>query len=279
VKGTIRLSGAWGDDASVSVHVELAAAGSHAISLEMNATNVKLWWPNTWGAQNQYDLNVTFTPDGSTADGSVPAHGSTLAIRSSRKIGFRTVVFVNRQFSEAPAGCNCTTIPLPSCCASTDRGYTGKPRLFFRVNGLDLFARGANFVSVDALESRVTEARYRQLISSAKASHFQIFRVNGDANYFKPAFYDLCSEMGILIWQEFMFSDCDYGAAVNASERLDPSGSNPSSFLFNVRSEVQHQVRRLSHQPCIAMWISNNEILKPDDAQVGFPLSLFCDFQ
>ena len=230
------------------------------------------------------------------------------SVSSARKIGFRTLVFVNRQFTAAPAGCDCTdlvpscdspgpftpapqtthtepsaarsklaltklqltagrdchSLALPPCCASTDRGYTGKPRLFFKVNGLDMFVRGANFVSVDALESRVNASRYRQLIASARDSHFQIFRVNGDANYFKDEFYDLCSEMGILIWQEFMFSDCNYAAAVNASLKTP---DDPCSFLNNVRAEVQHQVRRLSHQPSIAMWISNNEILDPSDPQ------------
>ena len=70
-----------------------------------------------------------------------------------------------------------------------------------------MFVRGANFVSVDARESHVTPGRLRQLLTSARDSHFTILRVNGDANYLKPEFYELCSEMGILIWQEFMCSD------------------------------------------------------------------------
>jgi hypothetical protein len=64
-----------------------------------------------------------------------------------------------------------------------------------QVNGVPIFVRGANVVSLDVLESRVTTARYRNLLESAKAAHFSIFRVNGDANYMKDAFYDICDEV------------------------------------------------------------------------------------
>jgi hypothetical protein len=283
VRGVLCISGDWAGTAKISQEVAFAEVGDHVVALVLTASNVRLWWPNTWGQQHQHLLNVSFTSTSSSSDARTDDTGEAVSVVSSaRKIGFRTVVFVNRQFTATPAGCDCTdlvpacdspgrdchALVLPPCCAGTDRGYTGKPRLFFRVNGVDLFLRGANFVSVDALESRANTSRYRQLIESARDSHFQIFRVNGDANYFKDEFYDLCSEMGILVWQEFMFSDCNYGAAVNASLETPNNSSSPvSSFLPNVRAEVQHQVRRLSHQPSIAMWISNNEILDPSDAQ------------
>jgi beta-galactosidase/beta-glucuronidase len=162
VRGVVRVSGDWFGPATVSRSVQLAEAGDHAVTLVLDASNVRLWWPNTWGQQHRYVLNVSFIPS-SSGVAEDAAH-----ISSSRKIGFRTLVFVNRQFTAAPAGCDCTDLPLPACCASTDRGYTGEPRLFFRVNGVDMFMRGANFVSVDALESRVSASRYSTLATGRR---------------------------------------------------------------------------------------------------------------
>lgn len=81
-------------------------------------------------------------------------------------------------------------------------------------------------------------------------------QVNGDANYMKDEFYDLADAYGILIHHEFMLSDTDYTKAVSASL----SSSVSDAFLPNVEAEVRHQVRRLSHHPSVAMWLSNNEI-------------------
>ena len=224
-----------------------SAAGAHAVSLVLAAQNVALWWPNTYGDQVRYELTATFTA-ASAKDKERAGEGekiglststSSSSISTSRLIGFRTIAFVNRMFS----------------ANGTDNGFTGKPRQFFRVNGVDLFVRGANFVTVDVLESRVTAQRYRHLLQSAKDAHFSIFRVNGDANYMKDEFYDLCDELGILIHFEFMLSDCDY-SHVMRQEHSDHS----AHFLANIRAEVTHQVRRASHHPAVAMWLSNNEI-------------------
>ena len=227
--------------------VDPSATGAHAVSLVLAAQNVALWWPNTYGDQVRYELHATFTAasaqDRERGDergkSSLSTSTSSSSISTSRLIGFRTVAFVNRMFS----------------ANGTDNGFTGKPRQFFRVNGVDLFVRGANFVTVDVLESRVTAQRYRHLLQSARDAHFSIFRVNGDANYMKDEFYDLCDEYGILIHFEFMLSDCDY------SHVMQQEHSNQSAhFLANIRAEVTHQVRRASHHPAVAMWLSNNEI-------------------
>ena len=152
-----------------------------------------------------------------------------------RRVGFRSCVFVNRQFG--PQG-----EPL---------GYTGKPRLFYRVNGVEMFARGANFITTNMLESRATTEQYWNLLQSIADANMNLLRINGDVNYFKPAFYDIADELGVLLHHEFMLSDTDYTMAVQSS----------NGFLPNVRAEVEHQVRRLAHHPCVAMWVSNNEIM------------------
>ena len=116
--------------------VDPSATGAHAVSLVLAAQNVALWWPNTYGDQVRYELHATFTAasaqDRERGDekgkSSLSTSTSSSSISTSRLIGFRTVAFVNRMFS----------------ANGTDNGFTGKPRQFFRVNGVDLFVRGAN---------------------------------------------------------------------------------------------------------------------------------------
>ena len=176
--GTLTVRGNWSKEAvqGVSMGITFAAAGTQAVSVVLQAINVALWWPNTYGAQPRYSLTAEFTSDSGTSNTTAPS------VRTSRLIGFRTIAFVNRMYTEA----------------GKDAGFTGTPRLFYRVNGVPIFVRGANVVTLDVLESRVTAARYRNLLESARDANFQIFRVNGDANYMKVifssfGFYMLCA--------------------------------------------------------------------------------------
>ena len=158
--GTLTVSGNWSSSASVSLPVTMGSADVRNVTLELNATDVDLWWPNSYGRQAMYELSVSFAPHGSGGAATAPATVST-----TRRIGFRTIIFSNRMFDSN----------------GSDTGYTGEPRLFYIVNGLPIFVRGANLVTVDVLESRVTAERYRNLLESAAAAHFSILRINGDA--------------------------------------------------------------------------------------------------
>ena len=163
--GTLKISGNWSKEAveGVSTRIAFTAAGTQAVSVVLEAMNVALWWPNTYGAQPRYSLTAEFTSDSGESNTTTPS------VHTSRLIGFRTIAFVNQMYTEA----------------GTDAGFTGTPRLFYKVNGVPIFVRGANVVTLDVLESRVTAARYRNLLESARDAHFQIVRVNGDANYMK----------------------------------------------------------------------------------------------
>ena len=79
-----------------------------------------------------------------------------------------------------------------------------------------MFARGANFITANMLESRVTTGQYRNLLQSIVDANMNLLRINGDANYFKDAFYDIADELGVLLHHEFMLSDTDYTEAVQA---------------------------------------------------------------
>ena len=116
-----------------------------------------------------------------------------------------------------------------------------------RVNGRDISMLGANWIPADAIPSRITPAVIRDLLDSAKAANMNMLRIWGGGQYEPDYFYDLCDELGILIWHDFMFACMSY-----PSDR---------PFLDNVRTEITQQVRRLSHHACIALWCGDNEVI------------------
>ncbi len=119
--------------------------------------------------------------------------------------------------------------------------------MIFVVNGKKIFAKGANWIPVDALPSRQTNERYRYLIDSALAANFNMLRVWGGGQYERDIFYQLCDEKGLLVWQDFMFSCALYPAE--------------EWFLSKIRSEVVHQIKRLKDHPSLVLWCGNNENL------------------
>jgi beta-mannosidase len=120
-------------------------------------------------------------------------------------------------------------------------------RFAFRVNGRETFCRGANWIPADALPSRATPELTRKLLEAAVAANMNMIRVWGGGFYEQHFFYDLCDELGLLVWQDFMFA-CN----------LYPS---TPEFLAEVRAEVDHQVRRLSSHASIALWCGDNELI------------------
>jgi beta-mannosidase len=120
-------------------------------------------------------------------------------------------------------------------------------RFAFRVNGHEIFCRGANWIPADALPSQSTPALRRKLLQAAKDANMNMIRVWGGGFYEPDDFYETCDELGLLVWQDFMFS-CN----------LYPS---TDEFLTEVKEEVDYQVRRLGHHPCIALWCGDNELI------------------
>jgi len=116
-----------------------------------------------------------------------------------------------------------------------------------RINGRDITMMGANWIPADAIPSRITPAVIRDLLESARAANMNMLRIWGGGQYEPDYFYELCDELGILIWHDFMFACMSY-----PSDR---------PFLENVRTEITQQVRRLSHHACIALWCGDNEVI------------------
>lgn len=170
-----------------------------------------LWWPRGLGAQPLYTLVARLLDDA----------GHVLA-EDSRRIGLRQLRLVQEPV-EGEAGLS----------------------FHFEVNGQDVFAGGANWIPDDSLLERITPARYRERVAQAAAAHMNMLRVWGGGIYEHEAFYEACDELGILVWQDFMFACGIYPA--NAA------------FLASVRAEAEAAVRRLRHHACLALWCGNNE--------------------
>ncbi|MDQ0320654.1 beta-mannosidase [Pararhizobium capsulatum DSM 1112] len=139
-----------------------------------------------------------------------------------RQIGFRTVELI------------------------TDKDEAGN-RFAFRINGREIFCRGANWIPADALISRVSPEGVGDLLRSAVDANMNMIRVWGGGFYEPDWFYDLCDRLGLLVWQDFMFA-CN----------LYPSTPD---FLENVAAEVDYQVKRLASHPSIALWCGDNELV------------------
>ncbi len=117
----------------------------------------------------------------------------------------------------------------------------------FRVNGRDVFARGANWIPADALAGRITREAVRDLLQSAVDANMNMIRVWGGGRYEPSWFYDLCDEMGLMVWQDFMFACHLYPA--------------DDGFLDEVYAEAFENAHRLRHHPCIALWCGDNELI------------------
>jgi beta-mannosidase len=116
----------------------------------------------------------------------------------------------------------------------------------FVVNGIPVFAKGANFVPMDSFAPDITNTRRRGILTAARDAHMNMLRVWGGGFYESDSFYELCDQLGLMVWQDFMFG----GALVPGDKQ----------FQDNVRAEVIEQVERLSDHPSLTLWCGNNEV-------------------
>ncbi len=191
-------------------------AGHQAVEMEFAIENPRLWQPWDRGRPDLYLLEVQLFP----ADAASPVLDAL-----STTFGLRTV-------ERAP---NPNTPP------------EAEPWVFV-LNGRREFIRGANWVPADALPGRVRREDYAALIDLAKKAHINMLRVWGGGLREKRAFYDLCDQAGIMVWQEFPFACVFLGYL--------PRGLD---FLSLARQECEAIVRWLRHHPCLALWCGGNE--------------------
>jgi beta-mannosidase len=183
--------------------------GINRVALEFEIENPRPWWTNGLGEPYLYYLKARLKLGGRLLD------------EVSQSIGLRTVELV------------------------TGKDEKGE-RFYFRLNGVPLFIKGANYIPQDSFVTRVTDAQYKKLVHDARVANMNMLRVWGGGIYENDIFYDLCDEAGILVWQDFMFACAMY--------------PGDDDFLENVRQEAVDNVKRLRHHACIALWCGNNEV-------------------
>lgn len=170
----------------------------------------KLWWPNGYGAQPLY----TITAELKKEDG-------TVIDCWTRRIGLRTITMdrTKDQWGERFATC---------------------------VNGVNIFAMGADYIPEDHLLGRVTKETTRKLLEKAVFAHFNSIRVWGGGYYPDDWFFDLCDELGLVVWQDFMFACAVYD--------LTPE------FEENITAEFIDNLKRIRHHASLGLLCGNNEM-------------------
>lgn len=205
--------------------VEKSSAKQEAVQEECSGENEKIcenswdrivvrnpqkWWPNGYGEQPLYTAEVTLEDEeGHVLDTFV------------RRIGLRTMT------------------------VNTDKDEWGEC-FAHEVNGVKIFAMGADYIPEDNILSRVTKERTRKLLEDAVLAHHNCIRVWGGGYYPDDWFFDACDELGLIVWQDFMFACASY--------ELD------EVFEENVSAEIRDNIRRIRHHACLGLWCGNNEM-------------------
>ncbi len=187
------------------------AAGEDTALLTLRVPDAQRWWPHGYGAQPLYDCQVRLTDDQGTELDSW-----------SRRIGFRTV-------------------ELDTSADEHGSGFT------LVVNGTRIFARGVNWIPDDVFPTRVTPARYRERLQQAADANVDLVRVWGGGIYEDHSFYDTCDELGLLVWQDFLFACAAY--------------PEEQPLRSEVEAEARENVVRLMPHPSLVLWNGNNENL------------------
>ncbi len=176
---------------------------------EICIENPMLWWPNGYGGQPLYTVKVTLYADGEMAD------------VWEKRIGLRTLTM---KVGKDEWG---------ECFAH-------------EVNGVAVFAMGADYIPEDHLIGRITPETTRKLLEQCVAANYNAVRVWGGGYYPEDWFYDICDELGLIVWQDFMFACAVY--------ELTPE------FKANIRQEFIDNVKRLRHHASLGLWCGNNEM-------------------
>ena len=176
---------------------------------EIPIESPRLWWPNGLGDQPLYTVKAELLLDGQTAD------------IWEKRIGLRTLTM------------------------DIHRDAWGES-FAHQINGVDVFAMGADYIPEDHLLGRVSREHTARLLRDCKAANFNSIRVWGGGYYPEDWFFDLCDELGLLVWQDFMFACSVYELT--------------EEFESNIRAEFRDNIKRIRHHACLALWCGNNEM-------------------
>ncbi len=178
--------------------------------LPFEIQNPKLWWTHNLGEPHLYEFIFEIK------------RGDQVLASKRQRFGIRTIELVRE----------------PDKYGET---------FYFKLNGVPVFMKGANYIPSETMLPRRTKATFDRILNDAKAVNMNMIRVWGGGIYEEDYFYDKCDEMGLLVYQDFMFA-CSMYPGVD------------TAFYENVRQEAIENVRRLRNHPSIAIWCGNNEV-------------------
>jgi beta-mannosidase len=185
--------------------------GVHNTGIEFTIDKPELWWPNGLGSQKLYKVELRLVK------------GNKILQTMSHRLGVRTLKL------------------------SREKDTTGTS-FTFKVNGVPVFMKGANYIPSDIFTTRNTIDNYKRVVQDAVDANMNMIRIWGGAIYEGDELYDLLDEKGILAWNDFMFA-CN----------MQP---DDSLHLQNIRKEAEYNVKRLRNHASIALWCGNNENLR-----------------
>ncbi len=194
---------------SLSPELVEGSKGRQYTVLPITIEKPQLWWPNEMGEQPLYDFEVRLKKDGKVLDA------------KSFKTGIRTFEMVDEPDSIGRA-------------------------FYFKVNGVPMYAKGANYVPEEMIETWINPDNTLKLLKMAQEAHFNMLRVWGGGIYPSDDFFNICDSLGILVWEDFMYAGTMY--------------PYDETFLENARIEAEEQVKRLASHPSLALWCGGNEI-------------------
>ena len=185
------------------------AQGNQHKLFNFTIDNPDLWWPNEMGEQPLYDFEVVLKSDNQVLD--------------SKKIatGVKTVQLVQEP---------------------DEKGFS----FYFKVNGIPMYAKGANYVPEEMIETWINPDNTYKLLKMAQDAHFNMLRVWGGGIYPSDDFFNICDSLGVLVWEDFMYAGTMY--------------PYDEAFLENAKIEALEQVKRLASHPSLALWCGGNEI-------------------
>lgn len=186
-----------------------ATKGNQHKVFSFTIENPQLWWPNEMGEQPLYEFEIQLKNHGKLLD--------------SKKIttGIKTVEMVQ------------------------EPDETGSS-FYFKVNGQPMYAKGANYVPEEMIETWINPENTLKLLKMAQEAHFNMLRVWGGGVYPSDDFFNSCDSLGILVWEDFMYAGTMY--------------PYDEGFLENAKIEALEQVKRLASHPSLALWCGGNEI-------------------
>ena len=237
------------------------ALRSNHISVSVTVENPQLWWPNGYGEQALYEAKVVLLRVEENALLSEAEAANAPLDSWRKKIGLRTMtvntdlmedeVFDSHLLNQAEDlddGSNMILSMGEKRIIVTDRKEKKIPgrNFAYEVNGLQIFAMGADYIPEDNILTRQNRKRTDMLLASAQEAHYNCLRVWGGGYFLDDFFYDVCDERGLIVWQDFMFACASY--------ELEPA------FEANVSAEIRQNIRRLRSHPCIGLWCGNNEM-------------------